>query len=245
MAATAEIGRDAEDFGEPKAAVVEGRSKARSRQAGEFSGVLHLLSHDIRTPLNALIGFSEMMQREILGPLGNQRYQEYARHIRESSDLLLQAAEQALAVSAMLSRRGTRRCAMALDEALGKAAATAGPLSAPFAIEGQARAMADPDTLQMLLEFLLRSAGAYADPDREMTALAREMGSRAELRLTFAQRAVAHVTRLEDDRTMAFAALLVESEGGRLSIARAGSGLCSVTVELESSAQCDLFQSRE
>lgn len=43
-----------------------------------------LLSHELRTPLNAIIGFAEMLDREVLGNVGNQRYREYARHIRDS-----------------------------------------------------------------------------------------------------------------------------------------------------------------
>lgn len=51
-----------------------------------------LLSHELRTPLNAIIGFAEMLDNEVLGHVGNQRYREYARHIRDSgthlSDLI-------------------------------------------------------------------------------------------------------------------------------------------------------------
>ncbi len=47
-----------------------------------------LLSHELRTPLNAIIGFAEMLDREILGNVGNQRYREYARHIRDSGTQL-------------------------------------------------------------------------------------------------------------------------------------------------------------
>jgi signal transduction histidine kinase len=43
----------------------------------------------LRTPLNAVIGFSEILTMEALGPLGNARYLEYARDIRGSGKHLL------------------------------------------------------------------------------------------------------------------------------------------------------------
>ena len=47
------------------------------------------MSHELRTPLNAIIGFSQLLECEMLGPLGNQRYREYAGDIRDSGEHLL------------------------------------------------------------------------------------------------------------------------------------------------------------
>jgi two-component system, cell cycle sensor histidine kinase PleC len=47
------------------------------------------MSHELRTPLNAIIGFSELMQRGLFGPLGSERYKEYANDIQESGTYLL------------------------------------------------------------------------------------------------------------------------------------------------------------
>ncbi len=47
------------------------------------------MSHELRTPLNAIIGFSEMMQQQLLGPIGNDRYIDYIKGIRESGEHLL------------------------------------------------------------------------------------------------------------------------------------------------------------
>lgn len=42
------------------------------------------LGHDLKTPLNAIMGFAEAMREETFGPLGNEKYREYAEHIHDS-----------------------------------------------------------------------------------------------------------------------------------------------------------------
>jgi hypothetical protein len=81
----------------------------------EWMGLLARMSHDLRTPLNAVIGFSDAMQQELFGPIGNARYEEYVRHIRASGMELLEAAELALSMTALLARG---RVAVAEDVAL-------------------------------------------------------------------------------------------------------------------------------
>ncbi len=47
------------------------------------------LSHEMRNPLNAILGFSEVMQQRRFGPLGNHRYEGYVDDIRMSASHLL------------------------------------------------------------------------------------------------------------------------------------------------------------
>jgi signal transduction histidine kinase len=47
------------------------------------------LSDEIRTPLNAMSGFAEVMMTEHFGPLGNQRYRDYVKDIYEAGTHLL------------------------------------------------------------------------------------------------------------------------------------------------------------
>jgi len=54
------------------------------------------MNHELGTPLNAIIGFGEMMHREIMGPLGIPAYKEYAQHIHESGMHLLSLVEEML-----------------------------------------------------------------------------------------------------------------------------------------------------
>ena len=66
------------------------QEKIRAQQANAAkSEFLANMSHELRTPLNAINGFSEMMAREMLGPLGHQRYVEYANDIHASGHHLL------------------------------------------------------------------------------------------------------------------------------------------------------------
>jgi signal transduction histidine kinase len=61
-------------------------AEASSRAKSLF---LANMSHELRSPLNAVIGFAEMMEMEVLGPIGNDRYKDYAKGIRESGRHLL------------------------------------------------------------------------------------------------------------------------------------------------------------
>ncbi len=67
-----------------------------SRSKTEF---LANMSHELRTPLNAVIGFSDILIGQIFGPLGDQRYRDYACDIRDSGQHLLNLINDVLDVS--------------------------------------------------------------------------------------------------------------------------------------------------
>ncbi|MBT5109222.1 MAG: PAS domain S-box protein [Rhodospirillaceae bacterium] len=62
---------------------------------------LATMSHELRTPLNAIIGFSETMSAQFFGPLGSEKYVEYAGDIKNSGDHLLQLINDLLDLSAI------------------------------------------------------------------------------------------------------------------------------------------------
>jgi two-component system, cell cycle sensor histidine kinase PleC len=58
------------------------RAEAASQAKSEF---LANMSHEFRTPLNAIIGFSHIMSGQMFGPIGDQRYRDYASDISNSA----------------------------------------------------------------------------------------------------------------------------------------------------------------
>ena len=77
-----------------KQALIE-RDDART----EKWSTLAQLSHELRTPLNAILGFSEAMREQFFGPLGNDRYRDYAAHVHSSGQHLLTLAVEILQLS--------------------------------------------------------------------------------------------------------------------------------------------------
>ncbi len=73
-------------------AAVEEASASRSR-------FLSIISHELRTPMNAIIGFSEILKKELLGPLGTEKYVEYADDIFSSAHHLLSLINDLLDMS--------------------------------------------------------------------------------------------------------------------------------------------------
>ncbi|HWU25686.1 MAG TPA: PAS domain-containing sensor histidine kinase [Rhizomicrobium sp.] len=53
------------------------------------SAFLAAMSHELKTPLNAVLGFSEILKGELLGPLGQPVYRDYASDIHASGARLL------------------------------------------------------------------------------------------------------------------------------------------------------------
>jgi PAS domain S-box-containing protein len=60
---------------------------------------LAAMSHELKTPLNAVLGFSEIIRDELLGPVGIAGYREYAADIHNSGARLLTVINDVLDVS--------------------------------------------------------------------------------------------------------------------------------------------------
>lgn len=84
------------------------QSEAASRAKSEF---LANMSHELRTPLNAIIGFAEILDGAFLGPLGDDKYAEYAHDILSSAQHLIGIINEILDLSRIEAGR------IVLDEA--------------------------------------------------------------------------------------------------------------------------------
>lgn len=60
---------------------------------------LGMISHELKTPLNAILGFSNLIEVEALGPLGDTGYKEFAQEIQTSGQNLLQLVNELITVA--------------------------------------------------------------------------------------------------------------------------------------------------
>ncbi|HYH37774.1 MAG TPA: PAS domain S-box protein [Azospirillum sp.] len=96
------------------------QAKEQAESANRIkSNFLATMSHELRTPLNAIIGFSEIMVHQVFGPIGSERYADYARHIQQSGTHLLELINDVLDMSKLEAGRYTLEDrVMKLDEVL-------------------------------------------------------------------------------------------------------------------------------
>lgn len=67
--------------------IVEMRMMADSLSQNK-TAFLANLGHDLRTPLNGVLGFAQLLEEEPFGPIANERYKNYIKSIRESAAML-------------------------------------------------------------------------------------------------------------------------------------------------------------
>jgi PAS domain S-box-containing protein len=75
-------------------ALKEAEQASRAKNA-----FLAAMSHELKTPLNAVIGFSEIIKNEMFGPMGVDAYHAYAEDIHASGKKLLAIINDVLDVS--------------------------------------------------------------------------------------------------------------------------------------------------
>ena len=83
-----------------KGMVVLEEAKMLAEEASKVkSNFLATMSHEFRTPLNAILGFSEIMKMESFGPVENAKYLEYINDINNSGKHLLDLINDVLDIS--------------------------------------------------------------------------------------------------------------------------------------------------
>jgi signal transduction histidine kinase len=77
------------------------------------------VSHELRAPLTAILGFTEMIIQEKLGPIGHPRYAEYIEHINVSAGHLLVITEALLDIAKIeAGAQGLDEQVVSLDDLL-------------------------------------------------------------------------------------------------------------------------------
>jgi len=145
-----------------------------NRSKSEF---LAMMSHELRTPLNAVIGFSDLMRLEAFGPVGSQRYLEYARDIHDSARHLLSLINDILDLSKI--ERGSLKpdddiiavkAAVDAVETLVKDRADRGQVALSLDVPGALPPLrADSRQLKQMLANLLSNAIKFTDPGGTVT----------------------------------------------------------------------------
>jgi signal transduction histidine kinase len=206
-----------------------------------FDGLLHHVGHELRTPLNAIIGFAELMQRELLGPLGSPRYQEYARHIRESGVTLLKAAEDVMALTTLLADRDLRRAEANADALVSEACKAAEVGAQGIHIMRGAPCFAtidaEPTAMRQALCSLISSAAKGAPPKRPIAITTRVVGDAVRLTIAMGRDARARTgssAPAETPSSTAVAKMLLRLQGAVLTdyCSRDGSRRLTATLPL-------------
>lgn len=75
---------------------LEEAGSAATRANEAKSEFLRNVSHEVRTPVNAIVGFAEIMGRELYGPLGHPRYAGYVHDIARAGQHILELTNDLL-----------------------------------------------------------------------------------------------------------------------------------------------------
>ena len=164
------------------------RAETANRSKSEF---LANMSHELRTPLNAIIGFSEVMEQQFFGPIGNEKYVDYAHDIHQSGQYLLDVISDILDMSKIEAGRvslvyATEDVGSIIDEAL--------RIVAPRAEEDQIKMItklpkpisleADKRALKQVLINLMTNAVKFTPAKGKVTIAVTQNNNRVRITIT-------------------------------------------------------------
>jgi two-component system cell cycle sensor histidine kinase PleC len=209
------------------------------------------MSHELRTPLNAVLGFSELMSKEVFGPLGSSAYGDYARDIHASGRVLLKSAEDALAITALLtapSRKGTpQSCQLKfiVDEACAFAACDleARAITIDCDVDADLAVIGDAQAVRQMLINLLAQASRNACSGAVVRIDVRTTNDTAELSIKLSGQECTSAA-IDDDFPMILARTLCELSNAELRVGNTPEGIRSWSVQFIAATQNDLFSGR-
>ncbi|MEQ1669427.1 MAG: HAMP domain-containing sensor histidine kinase [Hyphomicrobium sp.] len=199
------------------------RNAASACDRAAFARLTAHMSHELRTPLNAILGFSEMMSNEVFGPLGSASYAGYARDIHMSGISLLKSADDALAITSLLTapdhqhRSSTTAAAQATADAIAFHAQgfAARGITACCTVDETAEVVAAPQAVRQLLINLMADAADRVSHGATLSIASRTTDDTVELLITVAGRTAARAPAGESF-SMMLARTLAELSGATL-----------------------------
>jgi signal transduction histidine kinase len=135
------------------------------------------LAHELKTPLTAIAAAAEIMRDETLGPMGNDRYLDYARDVHESAAHALAVISKLLDAGAASDSGRDRVEAIDLNDLVARTVSTLQPLAAERRItldfhadDGSPVVTANPTALRQTLLNLLSNALKFTPPRGDVRA---------------------------------------------------------------------------
>ena len=209
------------------------------------------MSHEWRTPLNAVLGFSEIMANEVCGPLGSSCYAGYARDIHASGRALLKISEDALAITSLLMASDRRHLPQSscLQTMIDDALAFHAPdlQSAGVAVEHRGEPshtiLAEPQTVRQLLINLIADALQDADTGAKLRIDAQAFGETVNVTVTLQTANARPVAPRADTFALTLARTLAELAGSPLVESISENGTRALKLSFACVVQNDFFAS--
>lgn len=136
---------------------------------------INLMSHALRTPLNSILGFSEIISLQALGPSAQDRYREYAQDIAGEAVRLHESLDALLTLASLESEDGMIRSQVfdagaLLQSAISSVKTVSG--GALVRYDGPAdrvQGRGDPELIHQALTAIM-AEGLRASENQELTA---------------------------------------------------------------------------
>ena len=149
------------------------------------------MSMEIRTPLHSIIGFAELISTELYGPIGDQRYREYADLIHHSGNYLLELVMRILTISKIQSGRydlelSDEDVTPILHRAQNALRAKAHEKAITIDVQVEPNlppAHVDPQAMQVILTELLANAIEFTPEGGAIAVWAERIGSSASIQV--------------------------------------------------------------
>ena len=172
--------------GEPEKGSQETADEALQQRTQFFAE----FGHDLRSPLNAVIGFADVMANEVRGPIP-EAYVEYPGLIKESGETLLSLVEDMLAYARsevgtyQLKPEPTELSLIAEDVIRSLAeTATRQDVALKWSGEREVWAAVDMMATRRILDDLISNALKYSPPSSAVTVSATQKGGMVALRVS-------------------------------------------------------------